>query len=29
MIASGRSPGSPAEDVEEMRTILDSIRIEA
>jgi hypothetical protein len=28
MIASGRSPGSPAEDVEEMRDILRSIRIE-
>jgi hypothetical protein len=29
MIASGRSAGSPAEDVDEMRTILDSIRIDA
>lgn len=28
MIAAGGSPGSPAEDVEELRTILDSIRIE-
>ena len=28
MIASGRSPGSPSEDIEELRTILDSIRIE-
>jgi hypothetical protein len=28
MIAAGRSPGSPSEDVDELRTILDSIRIE-
>lgn len=28
MIAAGQSPGSPAEDVEEMRMILESIRIE-
>jgi hypothetical protein len=28
MIAAGRSPGSPSEDLEELRTILDSIRIE-
>jgi hypothetical protein len=28
MIAAGRSPDSPAEDVEELRTILDSIQIE-
>ena len=29
MVAAGRSAASPAEDVEEMRTILDSIRIES
>jgi hypothetical protein len=28
MIAAGRSPGSPSEDLEELRAILDSIRIE-
>jgi len=28
MIAAGRSPGSPSEDVKEMRAILDSIRIQ-
>lgn len=28
MLAAGRSPGSPPADVEELRTILDSIRIE-
>jgi len=28
MLAAGRSPGSPREDLEELRTILDSIRIE-
>jgi hypothetical protein len=28
MIAAERSPGSPPEDFAEMRTILDSIRIE-
>lgn len=28
MISAGRSPGSPSEDIEEARAILDSIRIE-
>jgi hypothetical protein len=28
MIAAGRSPGSPSRDLEELRAILDSIRIE-
>jgi hypothetical protein len=28
MIAAGRSPGSPSEDIEEQRAIVDSIRIE-
>jgi hypothetical protein len=28
MIAAGRSPGSPSEDIEELRAIVDSIRIE-
>ena len=28
MIAAGRSPGSPPEDLEEQRAILDSIQIE-
>jgi len=28
MIAAGRSPGSPSEDLNERRAILDSIRIE-
>jgi hypothetical protein len=28
MIAAGRSPGSPSEDLEELRAVLDSIRIE-
>jgi hypothetical protein len=28
MIAAGRSPGSPPEDLAQQRAILDSIRIE-
>jgi hypothetical protein len=28
MIAAGRSAGSPSEDLEELRSMLDSIRIE-